>query len=376
MRPVDQPAIAQDFSKAHPGLLQSHLPSLDGMRAISIVLVLVAHGTWAAGRQDLFGAYLGRLGVSVFFVISGLLITWLMIRERDATNAFSLRNFYIRRFLRILPVYWLLIFVVIFLKHAHVISIPWLDIVRAVTFTHNYPASLAHPYFYAWWLDHTWSLSVEEQFYLLWPTLFALLPSRFAPGLTVILTFSGPILRILIYFLFHSLRGLDYNGFEYHVDHLMAGCASAFLIESSVWRGRVLKMPVCLTLVATSSFLLVLNPILISHLSGHSFTSTAFNLIVPTIEAVAIALTLLVVVAGKQGLVFRTLNCRALVHLGKLSYSLYIWQQLFLLHRAATNIFSLLWRLLAIYLVAFCSFNFFERPFLKLRGKFRHGVSV
>jgi peptidoglycan/LPS O-acetylase OafA/YrhL len=218
---------------------------------------------------------LGQLGVSIFFVISGLLITWLMIRELDATGAFSLRNFYIRRFLRILPVYWLLILTMILLKHAHVISIPWLDIIRAVTFTHNYPASIAHPHFYAWWLDHTWSLSLEEQFYLLWPSLFALLPRRFAPRLTLILTFSGPILRILIYFLFQSLRGLDYNGFEYHVDHLMAGCASAFLIESSAWRERVRKMPVWLTLVATSSFLLVVNPILNSHPPGHSLASMA-----------------------------------------------------------------------------------------------------
>ena len=106
---MDKPTITQDPGAQHPALLQSHLPSLDGMRAISILLVLITHGSGTFGYRSAYCSYFGDLGVSIFFVISGLLITWLMIRERDATGAFSLRNFYIRRFLRILPVFWLLI---------------------------------------------------------------------------------------------------------------------------------------------------------------------------------------------------------------------------------------------------------------------------
>ncbi len=136
-------------------------------------------------------------------MISGLLITWLMIRERDATGTFSLRNFYIRRFLRILPVFWLLILTVTALKVAHVISIEWLDIFRALTFTHNYPISLAHPRYYSFWLVHTWSLSLEEQFYLLWPGLFALLPRKASPRFAVILALSGSILWAINFFCFH-----------------------------------------------------------------------------------------------------------------------------------------------------------------------------
>ncbi len=93
-------------------------------------------------------------------------------------------------------------------------------------------------------------------------------------------------------------------------------------------------------------------------------------------EAVAIALTLLVVVAGKPGLPSKVLNARVPTHIGKLSYSLYIWQQLFLYPGSAASILSLLWRLAAAYLVALCSFRFIERPFLKLRSRFRHGVTV
>jgi peptidoglycan/LPS O-acetylase OafA/YrhL len=374
---VDLPTTTHNSGASSPAALESHLPSLDGMRAISILLVLGFHSYvgWT-GADPAYAVYLGRLGVFIFFVISGLLITWLMIRERDATGAFSLRNFYIRRFLRILPVFWLLILTVSVLRDAHTITIEWLDIVRALTFTHNYPISFAHPRYYAWWLSHTWSLSLEEQFYLVWPSLFALLPRRVALRLAVTLTLAGPILRAAEYFLFPSLRGFETNAFEAHIDILMAGCASAFLLDSSLWRKRIRRIPVWPALASTSTFLLIVDPVLVHHFPAHSVLVALANLVLPTLEALAIALTLLVVVAGKPGLTYRALNARVPVHVGKLSYSLYIWQQLFLAPNDATGFFILACRLIAVYLVAFLSFNFFERPFLRLRGRFRHGVTV
>lgn len=347
------------------------------MRAISILLVLVAHSVGTFHRAAPYPVFLGRLGVSIFFVISGLLITWLMIREREATGTFSLRSFYIRRFLRILPVFWLLIVVVGVLKMAHVISIEWLDVVRALTFTHNYPPNFARPADYAWWLGHTWSLSLEEQFYLLWPSLFALVPRRWIPRLAVLLAFSGPILRILLFhFLFPSMRNWDYSGFECHVDLLMAGCASAFLLDSPKWSNCIRRIPVWPTLTVTSAFLLVVVPLLPGHLPPHSRPLAIASLVAPALEGVMIALTLLVLTTGEHGPLVGMLNSRVAAHLGKLSYSLYIWQQLFLARSSASSALPLLWRLPPIYLVAFCSFSFIERPLLKLRTKFRHGVSV
>ena len=377
---VFEPATKQTSCAPSSAVLESHLPSLDGMRAISILLVLLlhTHNTYVDNpvRESPYLEYLGRLGVFVFFVISGLLITWLMIRERDSTGAFSLRNFYIRRFLRILPVFWLLILTVSVLKITHVISIEWLDILRALTFTHNYPLTLSRPEDYAVWLAHTWSLSLEEQFYLVWPGLFALLPKKLSPRLAIILAVSGPILRTANYFLLPSLRGLDTFGFESRIDILMAGCAAAFLLDSPAWCDRIRKIPVYPTLAATSTILLIADPILIGHFRPHSIPAVIVSLFVPTMEAVAIALTLLVVVAGKPGLPFRLLNARVPTHIGKLSYSLYIWQQLFLPRDIAASILSLLCRLAAAYLVALCSFRFIERPLLKLRSRFRHGVAV
>jgi peptidoglycan/LPS O-acetylase OafA/YrhL len=372
---VFEPATKQTSCAPSSAVLESHLPSLDGMRAISILLVLGAHFISTANRATAYTEYLGPLGVFIFFVISGLLITWLMIREREATGAFSLRDFYVRRFLRILPVFWLLILTVSLLKSFHVIEIRWLDIFRAFTFTHNYPLTSLHPQC-AIWLGHTWSLSLEEQFYLVWPSLFAVLPRRFSPRLAVILALSGPILRALDYILLPSLRGHDAGGFESYLDVLMTGCACAFLLNSPVWRERIRKIPTWPTLAASAFFLAVAGPMLLFHFPRHSLANMAYTLVFPTLQAFAIALALLVVVAGKQGWAFRVLNARIPTYIGKLSYSLYIWQQLFLVHRPMVSIFSLLGRLAGLYLAAFCSFNFIERPFLRLRSKFRHGVTV
>jgi peptidoglycan/LPS O-acetylase OafA/YrhL len=104
--------------------------------------------------------------------------------------------------------------------------------------------------------------------------------------------------------------------------------------------------------------------------------------IFPTIEAAAIAVTLLVLVAGRQGVIFKVVNLRAAQHVGKLSFSLYIWQQLFLVPSVGTSApafmlhSNVLYRWPLLYLAAFCSFNFLERPLIKLRSQFRHGVSV
>jgi peptidoglycan/LPS O-acetylase OafA/YrhL len=359
--------------------LKSHLPSLNGLRAFSILLVLVAHS-----YRNVYCGYFGDLGVSIFFVISGLLITWLMIRERDATASFSLPNFYIRRSLRILPVFWLLILTVSALKSAQLISISWLDILRALTFTHNYPLSLRSPQAidYAWWLHHTWSLSLEEQFYLIWPSLFAFLPRRVAPRLAASLALSGPILRTLDYYLLPSFRGFEPGAFQTRIDILMAGCAAAFLLESPVWRQRIGKLRTWPILAATSFFLFLAEPILGIHFATHPLVRTVTHVTFPTIDAVAIALAVLVLVAGRRGAMFKVVNLRALQHVGILSYSLYIWQQLFLVPSFGTTAIGALWhwplfiRLVLLYLAALCSFNFLERPLVRLRSRFRHGVSV
>lgn len=348
---------------------RNHLPSLDGLRAFSILLVIICHGAGVCGHQSDLTDYWGYLGVSIFFVISGTLITWLLIREEEETGSVSLRSFYIRRALRILPVFWLFILCVIMLKSIHAVTISSMDILRAFTFTHNYPFRGHEDY--AWWLHHTWSLSLEEQFYLVWPGLFALLAKRKSVYLAMIMALSGPTLRVANYYLLPSLRGQEWQMFHTRIDVLMMGCLAAFLLDSPSWRKRIQNVPANPVLLASSIFLLGIEPYVVGHYTGHTLARAAFSMTVPTIEAGVIAFAILILVAGKASMASTVFNQPAVMHVGRISYGMYLWQQFFLYPSSVSSLRSLLWRVPAIYLASLCSFNFLEKPFLNLRRKFR-----
>jgi len=151
--PASRPPALRDL------LASDHLPALDGLRAVAVAAVMVFH----------FGAasfYWAKLGVTLFFVLSGFLITLLLMREREATGSVSLRSFYIRRALRIFPAYYVFL----------LLSFAWMliegqDVPAALVFSDgfyvlNYVQSFGA--FRDTPVSHGWTLGVEEQFYLLW----------------------------------------------------------------------------------------------------------------------------------------------------------------------------------------------------------------
>jgi peptidoglycan/LPS O-acetylase OafA/YrhL len=137
------------------------IPSLDGLRAISITMVCLGHLTHAGPAPQFLHPY-AYTGVLIFFVISGYLITTLLLNEHAQTSTINLRQFYIRRAYRILPaaaVFMLAIFAI------YGRELRWYDITAMLLYLVNF--DLARP----WMINHLWSLSVEEQFYFLWPTV-------------------------------------------------------------------------------------------------------------------------------------------------------------------------------------------------------------
>src|SRR5438093_1124683 len=143
----------------------THLPALDGLRAVAVFTVIVYH----------FGinAVPGDLGVSAFFVLSGFLITWLLLREHAANGTVSLRRFYTRRVLRIFPAYYA--FLAVSFAIDSVRGQPWgssLGLSSLFYLVNYYNALNGHP---VTSIAHAWSLGIEEQFYLLWPMLLLLL---------------------------------------------------------------------------------------------------------------------------------------------------------------------------------------------------------
>ena len=149
---------------------RKHIPALDGIRCVAISLVVLAH---AAGTRNFTGLEvalepLGNLGVRIFFVLSGFLISTLLFSELDARGSISLKGFYTRRFFRIFPAYYSFLFVIALLSAGGFVALHDNDLLHAFSYTSDYYRERS------WLVGHTWSLSVEEQFYLLWPLVIVL----------------------------------------------------------------------------------------------------------------------------------------------------------------------------------------------------------
>ena len=155
-------------------LEKTKYPSINGLRAISILLVVIHHlclneHIFTEIQKNTFIRPLtnflqdGNFGVNVFFVISGFLITTLLTNEENKNNKISLKNFYVRRVLRIFPAYYFLLLVYFVLQLLNYIQIDPAAWLTAITYTKYFNWSLD------WYTAHAWSLSIEEHFYLFWP---------------------------------------------------------------------------------------------------------------------------------------------------------------------------------------------------------------
>lgn len=153
-------------------MLKGYIPSLDGFRAISILLVIFGHLIInqllpAPLYSILKEVSFGELGVRIFFVISGFLITYLLLKERSKNGGVNLKAFYIRRLLRIFPVFYFYLGIVAILNFSLGFQVPSLYFLSAALYIQNFS-----PWGSSWLIGHSWSLAVEEQFYLLWPAIF------------------------------------------------------------------------------------------------------------------------------------------------------------------------------------------------------------
>jgi peptidoglycan/LPS O-acetylase OafA/YrhL len=326
------------------------IPSLDGLRAISILLVMLGH--WAEARSqsttvtDVAGAF-ANLGVQIFFVISGYLITQVLLQEKRKTGTISLRGFYMRRAYRILPAatfFMLAVFIVF--RH----ELRWYHALAAMLYLTNF--DFAHP----WFLGHLWSLSVEEQFYLLWPSVlkrWTRLRGRVQILLGVIA--FAPVYRILCHLL--RLHGKFDGTFPAVADVLATGCLLALLEARLLPRMEKIKAwqwPL--------TGLMILPLLLVPLYYGvHQFHITVWLLFLlwPALHC-AIAGVLLRAVQSPPWI----LNFAPVMWLGKVSYSLYLWQQLFVYRDHARPYGALL-----ALAMASLSYYLVERTALRLREK-------
>jgi peptidoglycan/LPS O-acetylase OafA/YrhL len=335
------------------------IPSLDGLRAISITLVLVSHlaGTrhfaMSAAQGNIFA--LGELGVHVFFVISGYLITRLLLEELDRRQHISIGRFYLRRTLRIFPPYYTLIAVLVAAQAAGWLELAPHDAVRALTYTSNYDAGRS------WYIGHTWSLSVEEQFYLLWPAVIILAGTRRAIVVAACAVLLAPIIRVGSWELMRwAADGIGHR-FETVADAIAIGC---LLAGTRAWLHR---SRMYMRALASPLFAIVPLAVLGANLL-HDHPVVYFGLGF-TIVNLGVVACLDWCVTYADGSVGRALNAAPLVFVGQMSYSLYLWQQLFLNRASPSAAASFPLNIVLAVAAALASFFVIEQPALRLRRR-------
>lgn len=293
------------------------IPALNAVRAISVALVILYHGDF--GLSYVPGAY----GVTSFFVLSGFLITWLLLAEHDGKGAISVSAFIRRRSLRILPaflVYWGVIVAYLLARGR---PVPWSHALSALLFVSNYHNALHGDPNNGF--SHTWSLATEEQFYLLWPAALLLLLRRPSRGLPVLLATVTAIWAYRIALVAGGVRqSYLYAAFDARCDALLVGCALAFSLRDprcARWWGAVCHRP--LSLWATAVALALVS-------TGGWWTGWPWyrdavgHALFPILAAVGIAQAM----AFADTPVWRWLEWPAVAYVGRISYSLYLWQQL------------------------------------------------
>ncbi len=336
------------------------IPSLDGLRAVAILLVVAGHVArlpecgW--GRFLLRYGDSGRLGVRIFFVISGFLITSLLLAEHRTRGAISLTDFYIRRAFRILPAAYTFIIAIVIAQAADAITLMPGDVLTAALFVTNY-----HPHV-SWFLGHIWSLSVEEQFYLFWPTVLVVVGLTRSVGVGWAIMILAPLLRLAMWLGTPSLRPLIGTSFPTVADALVVGCLLALLRERLDQSARYQLW------LHSRWFLLVPLAALVIYLRDDD---TTFGAVVgPTIINVALALMIDRAVRVPSDVVGRFLNWAPLCALGRISYSLYLWQQPFLNPHVGGAWYARYPLNLGLALLAaLASYHLIEKPFLRLRSR-------
>lgn len=354
-----------------------HVPVLDGVRGVAVLLVMAFHLSWSLPDTTLLARALkpilfkGWMGVDLFFVLSGYLITLGLIGGNHASLGLRFRDFYVRRSLRIFPLYYATIAIGSVICLLANVSPPgavfWL-------YVQNYVQ--ARDLDTEAWTGHLWSLAIEEQFYLVWPAAMLLFPRRRVP-VTLALFVAGIAARVWVVF----QGGMDaehashwvYRVTFTHADGLLAGALLAIGDRSTVWRRA--RMAVIAIVIA-----LYVVPKSLSH---ERLAICAEPLMLAGVFAAVVSFA---VEGTATPTLARLFSSRTLRECGRVSYGMYLfhwplyvlamptlkrWNETLspwsatALHLALVPLGSLV-----VFLLARASYRFFEAPILSLKARF------
>src|SRR6266576_2119715 len=359
--------------------IRGYIPQFDGLRGLAILLVLIAHSGFLEALPHAGGLEFARLGVDLFFVLSGFLITGILTDSKGTPHYF--RNFYARRALRIWPLYYLVLFL------AFVVAPLFAPAMRPtaakiwpafVFYVQNIVFMRSATYHFA--LGATWSLAVEEQFYMTWPLLVYLLRKR-----TLAIVSASLVLVSLSSRLIGYSHGAPF-GFLYfftlsRLDAIAFGSLAAMWLRSpsctfAGWRIRAYQF------LGVGAAGTVLARILMprnSAVIGFTFLAIAFT------GLLGISLA-----EARSSLLGRMLSAGWLRYVGKISYGIYLlhfpifvlWarfigrQSFFQSNPVARNLLGFVGQILLVMIAASLSWYFFEQPILRLKERFPSGSKM
>lgn len=355
-------AAASSNASLATSLSRPRIAGLDFLRAVAVLLVLASHSNVPLAD--------GGFGVLMFFVLSGFLITRILLEEIEATGDIQLGPFYRRRAARLLPAFYAYLLVGLIPLLLLDRPVPWEAVAASALYVVNYyQAFTGAPTHY---LSHCWSLAVEEQFYLLWPLLLLFVKRRGAnmAALLLGLMVSVWILRPLLIFAFGANEQYLYRALETRADQLAMGCLLAVVLRSHRWqevfehwaRSRAWIGVVTATLI---SMVLLEETLFLKFVLGFALKPLLVAGLIP----------LVIIAASGSGIGARLLNAKPMVQIGQASYGIYLFHP-YVMH-PTRNILqrlsvpepaAIVLSFLAVVLLASASFRYFENP---LRQRYR-----
>jgi peptidoglycan/LPS O-acetylase OafA/YrhL len=335
------------------GLPLKYIPTLDGWRCIAILLVVFSHAnTWLGLGTTKLAALLhypgvaihieraGQNGVNIFFCISGFLIT-----RGLADSGVLLKSFYIRRAFRILPAAFVYLAFIAILGTLGVISVTSQEIFASLFFYRNYLIQ------HGWFTGHFWSLSVEEQYYMAWPSILAI------AGLWRSQTIAA--VGIVVLLVWRQLHWPLQDFERYHTDMRLDGILFGSLM-ALFWPSlsqKVKNLPAILLLVAAVGYFIV------------DRWNLELETFADSMQALIVCFLIANTVTVPTSIFSRLLEWSLVVWIGRMSYSIYLWQQLFFAGENGPH-WQLPLRLLGIATLAWLSFEFIERPLIAVGRHF------
>jgi len=355
-----------------------HLPGLNGIRAIAAIAVVISHTTLALGSFGLVatifgsggqggpkGLLLAAGGVSMFFALSGFLITYLLSLEKEKTREINIRNFYLRRIFRIWPLYYLFIASCLLTYTAFNIQYDAGPLPFYIFLLANVPLIIGQTMPF---MTHLWSIGVEEQFYLFWPWLARVTTDKLLK-LTIVMIVCLYVLKLMFYVLFRKF-GIEtpytaINVTRFHI--MLIGAAGALLYYKNSsylkYATNIYTQMACWTLMG----LLVINRFNISSLVDN--------------EIIALVTVAIILAQINRTNMIIDLDRGAMDFLGKISYGIYVIHPL-VIFVLAQNLPTFHESTLANYLfvyaavmaltigLSYLSYRFYEKRFILMKSRF------